>query len=155
MSSCQKMAENGSNTTIEIGERNQPSGTVRLILALASGESVMDAARLANVSERTVYRRLRDDTFVQRVNQIRTSLLQQAVGRLAKAIPKASDVLDKLLDSTSERVRLQAAKAVFDSSVKLSDAVAYEQRLAALESMLNMKLPQQERQHSRQNKGGL
>jgi len=80
------------------------------------------------------------------VNQARTSLLQQAVGRLAKAVPKASDVLDKLLDSEDERVRLQAAKAVLDSSVKLGDAVAYEERLAALESMLNMTMPRSEQQ---------
>jgi len=109
-------------------------------------ESVADAARLARVSERTVYRRLKDEAFVQRVNQARTSLLQQAVGRLAKAVPKASDVLDKLLDSEDERVRLQAAKAVLDSSVKLGDAVAYEERLAALESMLNMTMPRSEQQ---------
>ena len=76
-------------------------------------------------------------------------MLQQAVGRLAKAVPKASEVLDKLLDSPCERVRLQAAKAVMDCSVKLSDAVSYEQRLASLEAMLNMRLAKRERHHDR------
>lgn len=76
-------------------------------------------------------------------------MLQQAVGRLAKAVPKASEVLDKLLDSASERIRLQAVKVVIDSSIKLSDAAAYEQRLASLEAMLSMKLPRRERHHGK------
>jgi len=75
-------------------------------------------------------------------------MLQQAVGRLAKALPKASEVLDKLLDSGSERIRLQAAKTIMDCSVKLSDVVSYEQRLESLEAMLNMTLPRRERHHN-------
>ena len=143
------MAQNGRRVSVALREEKQIPGVVTLILSLASGESVRDAARLANVSERTVYRRLRNESFVQRVTQARTAMLQQAVGRLTKAVPKASDVLDKLLDSRSERVRLQAAKAIMDCSVKLADAVAYERRLATVESQLNMRLPRRERQHDR------
>jgi soluble lytic murein transglycosylase-like protein len=146
------MAGNDSRASIALREEKQTPGVVTLILALASGDSVKDAARLANVSERTVYRRLRNESFAQRVKQARTSMLQQAVGRLAKAVPKASDVLDKLLDSRSERIRLQAAKAVMDCSVKLGDAVAYEQRLASLEATLNMRLPKRERQKNRDDR---
>jgi biotin carboxyl carrier protein len=144
------MAENGRDVSVALREEKTIPGVVSLILALASGESVKDAARLANVSERTVYRRLRNESFAQRVNQARTSMLQQAVGRLARAVPKASEVLDKLLDSASERVRLQAAKAVMDCSVKLGDAVSYEQRLGSLEAMMNMRVPKRERQSKRE-----
>lgn len=143
------MAGNGRRGSVALREEKQTPGVVTLILALASGDSVKDAARQAGCSERTVYRRLRNESFVQRINQARTSMLQQAVGRLAKAVPKASEVLDRLLDSPSERIRLQAVKVVIDSSIKLSDAAAYEQRLASLESMLDMRLPKRERQKNR------
>jgi soluble lytic murein transglycosylase-like protein len=146
------MAENGRRVSVALSEEKQTQGIVALVLALASGDSVKDAARLANVSERTVYRRLRNESFARRVNQARTAMLQQAVGRLASAVPKASAVLDKLLDSRSERIRLQAAKAIMDSSVKLGDAVAYEQRLASMEAMLNMRLPKRERQKNRDDR---
>jgi hypothetical protein len=143
------MAESGRRASVALREEKHIPGIVTLILALASGESIKEAALQAKMSERTVYRRLRNESFVQRVNQARTSMLQQAVGRLAKAVPKASEVLDKLLDSASERIRLQAVKVVIDSSIKLSDAASYEQRLASLEAMLNMRLPKRERQHDR------
>jgi len=127
-------------------DQSQPSRLLALIVALASGESIREAARLSGMSERTIYRRLREDAFIQRVNHARTSMIQQAVGRLARSSAKASQVLEKLLDSNSERIRLQTARVILDSSIKLGDALMYEQRLSSLESMLNMKLPKRERQ---------
>lgn len=144
------MAGNGRRASVTLREEKQTSGLVTLALAFASGESVKDAARLAGVSERTAYRKLKDERFIQRVNQARTSMIQQAVGRLAKTCAKASEVVEKLLDSKSERIRLQAAKAIMDNIIKLGDAVAYEQRLASLEASLNMRLPKRERQKNRE-----
>jgi hypothetical protein len=144
-----KMAANGRRASVALREEKQTSGLVAFAIALASGESVKDAARVAGMSERTAYRKLKDEKFMLRVNQARTAMIQQAVGRLAKTCAKASEVLEKLLDSKSEQIRLQTAKAIMDSSIKLGDAVAYEQRLASLESSLNMRLPKRERQHNR------
>jgi AcrR family transcriptional regulator len=146
------MAENGRLASLAIREEKQTSGIVTLILALACGDSVRDAARAAGIPERTVYRRLRTESFVQRVNQARTAMLQQAVGRLSKSVTRAGEALDRLLDSESERIRLQAAKAIIDCALKLGDSVSYEQRLATLEDMLNMRLPRRERQHDRDNR---
>ena len=143
------MAGNGRHASVTLREEKHTSGLVALALALASGESVKDAARLAGVSERTAYRKLKEERFIQRVNQARTAMIQQAVGRLAKTCAKASEVLEKLLDSKSERIRLQTAKAIMDSSIKLGDAVAYEHRLDTLEANLNMRLPKRERQKNR------
>lgn len=143
------MADNGRDSAISRRDQAQESRLLALIVALASGESVREAARLSGISERTIYRRLKEDAFIQRVNQARTAMIQQAVGRLAQSSAKASQVLEKLLDSSSERIQLQTAKAIFDSSIKLGEALMYEQRLASLETKLNMRVPKRERHHNK------
>jgi hypothetical protein len=117
-------------------EEKNIRGGPALVIALAAGDSVLEAAQKAGVSERTVYRRLSDNDFMLKVHKARTLMIQQAVGKLAVNCTKASEVLVKLLDSPSERIRLQAAKALLDQNNKLSEAWAVDFRLGALEELL-------------------
>src|SRR5215213_2822305 len=56
-----------------------------LVAALAAGATKQEAARLAGVGERTIYRRLEDPDFRRRVDQARGELVGRVVGRLADA----------------------------------------------------------------------
>ena len=101
------MADNGSNKTDFEGD--EP-----LILALASGRDVRDVAKQTGVSERTIYRRLKDTTFRHRISEVRAQFTDKALGRLSNAATKAVDNLVALLDADSETVRLRASTAILE-----------------------------------------
>ena len=104
-----------------------------LVAALAAGATKQEAARLAGVGERTIYRRLEDPDFRRRVDQARSELVTQAVGRLADASAAAVTTLRALLGADSESVRLGACRAILDLGLKLRESEELERRIAALE----------------------
>ena len=105
----------------------------KLLGLLAAGRSVKDAAAGADVSERTVYRRLGNPGFQARLTAVRDELLAAALGELVGCANQAVTKLRALLDADDERVQLQAAKALLDQALRLREAVRLEQRLAAVE----------------------
>lgn len=111
-----------------------------LISALARGESQTTAAKSAGFSLRTVQRRLDDPQFRQAVQQARHALVADAAGRVAGLLETASDALRDLLVSEDEGVRLAAAKAIFDVSLKLRTAADFEVRLQNMEERINGQL---------------
>ena len=104
-----------------------------LLLALASGQSVRDAARTAGVSERTAFRRVAAPDFRQAVGRARGELLARAVGRLADAATTAADTLTALLAAEAESVRLAAARAILDGALRGVEFVDLTERVTALE----------------------
>lgn len=131
------MAANGRQTALAVvEEKNIPRGEGALIVALACGDTAKEAAEKAGVGERTVYRRLTDQEFLVKVNKARNMMIGQAVGRLSLTCAKAAETLEKLLDSDNPRIRLQAAKAILDHAIKLSDNWAIEMRLGHLETLM-------------------
>ena len=104
-----------------------------LVLALATGKSVPDAAKSCDVSERTVYRRLDSPEFCKKVRALRAKMLDQAAGRTIDAMADAADVLRNLLNARSESVALGAARTILESGVNLRYAVDLEERVATVE----------------------
>jgi hypothetical protein len=107
-----------------------------LVLCLANGLGIAVAAERATVSQTTVYRRLRDPRFRQWIAETRTRLFDEAVGRLAAASAKASDVLISLLDSADEKVRLQASTKIIENWPKLREAGELSEKVRELEVLL-------------------
>ncbi len=117
-----------------MAENGRRKGDAALLLALASGETVREAARLAGIGERTATRRLADADFRRRVAELRGEMVSRAVGRLADGSTEAVAALRKLLDAgTPPAVRLGAARAILELGTKLRESVELEQRLADLE----------------------
>jgi hypothetical protein len=114
--------------------RGRKNADDSLILALASGKSVPDAANTSGVSERTAYRRLTDPSIRKQIQTLRAEMLAQALGRVVHGMTDAADVLKTLLDAKSESVALGASRALLELGVKLRDSLDLEQRIAALES---------------------
>ena len=108
-------------------------GDADLIVALASGRTVRDAAKHAKVGERTAHRRLGDREFRRKVSEARAEMIEQAAGRLAKAASTAVTTLRKLLKAESESVRLGACRAILESCERLRQSADLEQRIAELE----------------------
>jgi hypothetical protein len=120
----------------EIGRRK---GDAALLLALAAGQTIRDAARSSGLGERTATRRVADASFRRRVTELRAEMIGQALGKMADGMTEAADTLRRLLSAEAESVRLGAARSLLELTVKLRESVELEQRLAVLEKHIAIK----------------
>ncbi len=104
-----------------------------LVLALARGLSIRQAAEEAGFGKRTAHRRLDDPEFRRRISAVRGELMELAGGRLSDAATKAVDVLRELLDSDADTIRLTAARTILQQTVALRTAAELEHRITRLE----------------------
>ena len=116
-----------------MAENGRTDGQITLIVALARGAGVREAAQQTGVSERTVYRRLRSPDFQRKLQSARGSMLADAVGRLSCAATQAAETLTDLLSSPSESIRLGAARTILEVAPRLKEIVEFESRLTELE----------------------
>ena len=116
------------------GRRNADES---LLMALACGATVDNAARQAGISKRTAYRRLADPAFGRRLQQMRGDMVSRTSGTLTAAAGEAVRTLLELLKNpTSSAVRLGAARAVLELGMKLREVAELEARLTVLEQHL-------------------
>ncbi len=106
-----------------------------LIVALAAGRSIRDAAKDCDISETTCYRRLADPGFCRELSRVRSELWGAALNKLADGSTQAAAKLIQLLDSDDERLQLAAAKAILEAGGKLRDGVDTDLRLQRLEAV--------------------
>ena len=105
----------------------------QLLVALARGSEIRQVAQALDISESTIYRRLRDPKFRRRISQLRDRMTQAAVGRLAVASSAAVDTLVALLGDNDARVRHAAAKTILEQGIKQRELSELGERLATLE----------------------
>jgi len=106
-----------------------------LLLALACGASVENAARTAGMSARTAQRRLAEPAFRKRLQDLRTDMAQRTGGMLTAAGMEAVKTLISLQDgSIAAPVRLGAARTVLEFGIKLRENNELAERIAALEA---------------------
>jgi hypothetical protein len=114
-------------------EKGTPAGEEELILAVAGGAGVREAAEQAGVDERTARRRLADADFRRAVSQARGRMFDAARGRLAGLASKAVETLERLMESDQPSVALGAAKAVSELGPRLRESTEFEERINRLE----------------------
>lgn len=107
-----------------------------LALGLARGLTLAEAATAAGVSERTASRRIAEPEFIARVGQMRSRLIETALGQLADGMAEAAQTLRALLKASNEAIRLGAAKSLLELTIKIQAATEYESRLQSVESRL-------------------
>src|SRR5262245_18712366 len=95
-------------------------GDARLAAALARGEKVEAAARLAGISGRTAFRRARDPDIHSLVREARSCLVRRVAGKLAGAGDQGVETLVALLADDCPRLRLGAAKAILEHLCKFA-----------------------------------
>jgi hypothetical protein len=109
----------------------------QLLLALACGATVEAAARQCRLNERTVYRRLADAGFQQRLRQVRTDMVQRTAATLTAAGSEAlRTLLDLLKPAAPAAIRLGAARVILELGTKLRESADLEVRLAVLEQQM-------------------
>jgi hypothetical protein len=120
------------------GENRKKEGET-LVLALACGATVEAAARQCQLSESTVYRRLRDPKFKARVQDARGEMVRRSAGMLTAAAGESVRTLLALQkESITPAVRLGAARAVLELGIKVRELADLEARLAALEAQAGL-----------------
>jgi hypothetical protein len=109
-----------------------------LLVALACGATVENAARTAGVSARTCYRRLADPGFRQQLTAARADMVRRTAALLTAASLESVKTLLALQKETfPPGVRLGAAKAVLELGARLRESAELADRIAALEDQLS------------------
>lgn len=98
--------------------------TARAIVALLLEPTIEQAARSAGISQRTLYRWLRDDEFIQELRAASGAAIEVAVNRIRGLAGKALMVLEEAMGSEEERVRVQAAGALLSHLDRLQKNLA-------------------------------
>jgi hypothetical protein len=120
-----------------MARRGRKNADEQLLMALACGATIENAARSAGVSQTTVYRRMNDPDFAARLRQMRSDMVQRTAGALTAAATEAVRTLLELQKQpTPAAVRLGAARAVLEIGVKLREVAELEDRIAALEEQV-------------------
>jgi hypothetical protein len=105
-----------------------------LLMALACGATVENAARAAGVAPRTVHRRLANPAFRQRLQALRADMLQRTAGLLTAAALEAVKTLVALQQPpVPAAVRLGAARAILEIGNNVRVVADFEERLTAVE----------------------
>jgi hypothetical protein len=117
--------------------RGRQNADEMLLMALACGATVEAAAQKAGVSRGTANRRLNDPDFRQRLQEVRSEMVQRTAGMLTAAAGEAvKTLLDLQKNTVPHASRLGAARSVLEIGIKMRESADLEARLAAVEAQL-------------------
>lgn len=116
--------------------RNSKTKKAQVVTYLLTGNTVLQAAQLAGVTERTVYLWLNEPVFVEELRRQERQVLNACSWTLVSLSKQALDALKDVLERPSQagasNKRLAAAQ-VLELVLKWRDAVDFETRLERLE----------------------
>jgi transposase-like protein len=105
------------------------------IVALLSQRNIEDAARIAGITPRTLYRWLKEPEFDAAYRAAKRAAFGQAVARLQQGASAAATTLLKTMiePNTPASVRVRAAECVMNHAMKAIELEDIEARVAELE----------------------
>src|SRR5271165_6916243 len=104
-------------------QRGRRNVDARLLMALACGATLENAAISAGVSKSTAYRRTQDPEFQQELRKIRAEMVSRTASMLTASGGEAVKTLMALQkDSTPHATRLAAARAILELGVRLRES---------------------------------
>ena len=108
-----------------------------LLMALACGATLENAAVSAGVSKATAYRRSQESEFQQELRKTKAEMVGRTAAMLSAAAGEAVKTLLALQkDSIPPSSRLGAARAVLELGVSIRQSAELEKRMAEMESIL-------------------
>ena len=110
-----------------------------LLMALACGATLEQAAAKAGVSRSTVTRRMTSPQFRKRLAALKADMVCRTGAALTAAGAQAVKRLLALLESGPPTVQLGAARAILELGMRVREAGEFEARLAELEERLEDK----------------
>lgn len=111
----------------------------RIISALIQSRTIKQASELAGISESTIYRRLQDLDFRNRLNASRTVLIDYATTRLQSELAGAIDVIIEIMKAPDNppQVRLNAGDSIIRNCLKITEQCNIIDRVERLEAVFN------------------
>ena len=111
----------------------------RVISFLLAGHNQTEAAKLVGVGKTTVTRWMDQSYFSEALMKGQLRIRQEAEGLLSGALSKAVQALVSVLESdeASPVVKVNAARAVLDYSLKFKAAGELEDRIVRLEEQID------------------
>lgn len=108
----------------------------KITVALLENPTIELAAKAAEVSEATIYRRLADPDFRKEYDNRRRQIVETACGALQGKISGAVATLAQIMEdsATSPYVRVQAASTILEYSVRTFEILDIMPRLKAIEA---------------------
>ena len=106
-----------------------------LIRLLAQGLSQIKAAEQLGISDRTIRRRINDPEFRRRLSEARREIQAESWSTMMGLQEKAGQVLESMLESPDEKVRLAAAKYVFDMGSRIRKEQINEETLERVNAL--------------------
>ncbi len=115
-----------------------PGKQERALAALLNNPTVRDAAAEAKVSEATLYRYMRESVFAERLREARRGAVEHLSARLQAKSADAARVLSDIAedDSKPASVRVAAARAIIEHTLKAFELGDLGERLKVLEAAL-------------------
>jgi predicted transcriptional regulator len=123
-----------SNSTPKLSPKQN-----RVIIFLLAGHTQQEAAKLTGVGKSTVTRWLDQTDFSDALMEGQERTRREAEGLLSGALSKAVQALVSVLESdeASPVVKVNAARAVLDYSLKFKAAGELEDRIVRLEEQID------------------
>ncbi len=113
----------------------------KAILALVSSKTVEDAAKVSGIGRTTLFKWLQNDAFQDAYRRARTKIVQQAIAKMQNASGLAVSVLEEIMSDKEAlpSTRVNAAKAVLETSLKAVEIEDILRRIERIESNINNK----------------
>lgn len=111
----------------------------RLKEMILIGKPIVDIANELEISESTIYRRLRDPVFVLEVNELQLTRMEIINHELTAIAMKCMEQLNLILqdEETSHAIKLSAIKLILEMSSKYRKDVVLEKKINSLNKILN------------------
>jgi AcrR family transcriptional regulator len=105
----------------------------RALAALVESASIAEAAKRCKLSKETLFRYLRDESFVSEYRAFRRVTVENAVAHLQVASGEAVETLRRNLTCENPAAQIRAAQLILDFAVKGVEVVDLAERLERLE----------------------
>jgi hypothetical protein len=106
---------------------------------ILSSPSYEEAARKAKISPKQIYQWLKEDEFKNELIRKRNEIFRESLAFLKNSVLRASQTLICLLDSTDDRLKMQAADKILNNAFKGAELFDLEERLDCLEKRIKDK----------------
>ncbi|HON33516.1 MAG: hypothetical protein WBJ42_06985 [Thermovirgaceae bacterium] len=110
----------------------------KAVCALLATDTVSQAAGVAGVGERTLYRWLQAPAFLEKYREARKRALDQAISILQERSSKAAKALIAIVENEEmpPSTRVAAAREILQASVKGVERDCFEEKLERLEKLV-------------------
>ena len=123
-----------------------PGLTAAVALAVAQGQSTAGIARKHGITARTVQRWLKRAAFSARVEELRTRMVDEAIGIMTGGARTAAAQLRTLArKGKTEQIRLLAARALLSDLLSVQGHTALQRELREIKQRLDVQEKRREK----------